>query len=82
MSKGDGDGTVGGCNVSLTMGPLHSYAVDESGKMRGVHRGLAEEFDTNIPETRRIDSSHEAVQVLVSSSIFEARESRETNSPA
>ena len=61
------------------MGPLQLYAADESGKMRSVHREFAEEVDINIPETRRIDSFHEVVQVLAASSISEACESRENN---
>ena len=59
---------------------MHVYAVDKSGKLRSVHLGFLEEFDIDIPETRGIDSSHEAVQVHASSSIFKARESRENNS--
>jgi hypothetical protein len=66
-------------NVCLTERRLHFYPLDESAKLRSVHRGLAKECDIDILETRCIDSGHKAVQVLASSSIFEAGESRENN---
>jgi hypothetical protein len=69
----------GGLNVCFGERRLHFYPLDELAKLRSVHCGLAKECDIDIPETRCIDSGHEAVQVLASSSIFEARESRENN---
>ncbi len=69
----------GGLNVCSTEQRLHFYPLDEPAKLRSVHRGFAKECDTNIPETRCIDSSHEAVQVLAGSSVSKARESRENN---
>jgi len=41
---------------------------------------LVEERDIDIPETRSIDSSHETVQILARSSIFQVCKSREDNS--
>jgi len=40
---------------------------------------LVEERDIDIPEMRSIDSSHETVQILARSSIFQVCESREDN---
>ena len=69
----------GGFYVCLNERNLHFYPLDESAKLRYVHRRLAKECDINILETRSIDSSHEAVQVLARSSIFEAGKSVESN---
>ena len=51
----------GGFNVCLTERRMHFYPLNESAKLRSVHRGLAKWCDINIPETRYIDSSQEAV---------------------
>jgi len=59
---------------------MHFYPVDKLAKLRSVHRGLVEECDVNIPETRCIDSGYETVQILARSSIFEKCESREDDS--
>jgi len=40
---------------------------------------LVEERDIDIPEMRGIDSSHETVQILARSSIFQVCKSREDN---
>jgi hypothetical protein len=48
-------------------------------EFRNVYRGLAKESDIDISETRCVDSGYETVQVLASSSIFEACENRENN---
>ena len=62
----------GGLNVSLIERRLcRFYLLDESAKLRSVYRGLAEECDIHILDMRCIDSSHEVVQILASSSIFE-----------
>ena len=77
--KGDGNGVRNDLNLCSIQWGFHFSALNESTELRCVHGGLAKERDINIPEARGIDSSHEAVQVLASSSIFEARESREKN---
>lgn len=58
---------------------MRNYLLDESAKLRNVHCGLAEKFDIKFLEKRRIDSGHEIVQILASSSIFEASESGEND---
>jgi hypothetical protein len=72
--KSNGNGMRGGLNLSLTKRHLHFDPTDESPKLGSIHRGFAKEYGINIPETRRIDSSYGAVQVLARSSVFEARE--------
>ena len=57
----------------------HIYPLDKLAKLRGLYGGLTKACDFNIPETWRIDSCYETVQVLASSSIFKARESRKSN---
>ncbi|KAH9042839.1 hypothetical protein EDB84DRAFT_1472688, partial [Lactarius hengduanensis] len=74
-----GNGLSGYLNLCLTERRQYSYPLNESAKFRSVHRGLEEECDINIPENRCIDSGHETVQVLASSSIFEEHESGENN---
>jgi hypothetical protein len=69
----------GGFNTCLTERCLQFYSSDESAKLQSIHRGLGKECDINIPETRRIYPSHEAVQVFARSTIFELDKSRENN---
>jgi hypothetical protein len=68
---------LGDFNVCLTERLLHFYSLDKPAKLRSVHRRLAKERDIDILEMRSVDSSQKAVQVLASSSIFEAGESGE-----
>ena len=69
----------GALNVCFIECRLHSYPLDELAKLRSVNCRLAKECEINIPETRCVDSSHETVQVLASSSIIEVRESGKNN---
>ena len=55
---------------------LHFDPLDKSAKLWSVYCRLTIECNINISKTSRIDSSHEAVQVFASSSIFQARKSR------
>ena len=62
----------GGLNVCLIERRLcRFYLLDESTKFRSIHRGLAKECDIHILGMICIDYSHEVVQILASSSIFE-----------
>jgi hypothetical protein len=55
------------------------YTLDESAEFRSIYRGLAEEYNLNISEMRRVYSGYQAVQVLASFSIFEVCERRENS---
>jgi len=70
---------LGDSNVCSTIWLLDFHPVDESTKLRSVYGGLANERNIDVPKTRSIDPGYETVQVLASSSIFEAGESRENN---
>ena len=67
----------GGLNLCLIRRCLHFYQIDKTAEFGSVYCELVKKSDINTSETRRIDPGHQAVQVLASSSIFEACESRE-----
>jgi len=79
LGKGGGNSTLGGKNVCSTMRTQHFYPINESTKLRSVHRGLAKERNIDIRETKCVNFGHEIVQALASSSIFEAGESGENS---